>query len=294
MKHCAILASLFLWTGIGQTQDAITIKIKTEGEGDVILVAKNDTVKGKFKIEDNKGKVLLDQTTNTEEIAEFKATIVKREGTKRATKLEREYTKFQLKDGDDTRDLLERGKHIIVERDGDKYTLTYKGGEAVGGLPAATLMKEFGRKRESSDVLEKLMLPKIAVKVGDTWKLDMEAVLRELAPPDAEVEYHNAKATGTGKLVKTYKKGERLFGEIRYQVTMPLKSMGKAPMRLDFDEAAKTTMDLSMDVCIDGTSIAGTAKTRIVISGTAKAPGRTIHIESNRASQLTQAEPTNK
>jgi hypothetical protein len=187
-----------------------------------------------------------------------------------------------------------KGKTVIFVRKGDKYHFTLKDGGEVPAKAAETFTKELARKTETSNAeIEKLMLPKKAVKPGETWKLDLEPILANLFK-SGEMEFHTKKATGTGKLLKAYKKDGRQFGEIRYDVTVPLKAMGKVPTQLVFNDGAKMTMELKLDTCIDGTSEAGTIQVRVVLVGTASTGDATVRLDVQSLLNGTQAEPAKK
>jgi hypothetical protein len=290
----AVVAGLFVWTSAAQTQEAIIIKMKTREQGDVILVTKNGSVTTKIKVEDANGNVVVDKSETKVEISAYKETVYQRKGTKPATKVERAYTKCQLKTDDDTEVLDLQGKTVIIEKQEDMYTYTYKGGEAVTGAAEALLAKEWTQNRDSNAELEKLMLPKAAVKPGESWKLDVAPILDNLFKGSAELEFHNAKATGTGKLAKAYMKGGRQFGELHYKLVVPLKSMGKVPTQRKFDDGSKMTLELTMDVCIDGTSEAGTIQARMSLLGTSTADDSILRLDIRSVMSGTQADPAKK
>src|SRR4051812_18540812 len=118
MKHCAalaLLASMFVWTGVVLGQEAITIKHqKLTGEGESVLVTKSQTTNMKMKIVDGQGKTLNEKSEKTTESQEFKETMLKRDGFK-VVKVEREYSKAEFKKGEATEDLGLMGKTVLIE-----------------------------------------------------------------------------------------------------------------------------------------------------------------------------------
>lgn len=290
MNRFAIaFAGVFALTSAAFAQEAITIKLRTRAEGDVVAVTKSETVVSKVRVADGKGNVLVDQIDNKgTTTTAYTETMLQREGTKPPTKLQREYSKAQIKKGDDVENLEMQGKTVVIEKSGDKYAYSYKDGTPVSGKSATTLAAELNRKAQSDANLEKMMLPQTAVKVGDSWKLDMAPILKELFKDgkDAEMDVDAAKAVGSGKLVKTYKKGNQLFGELQYSMALPLKSMGKAAAKMDFNAGAKMTLDMKLDTCIDGTSETGNINVKMSLNGTAslaQLPGSiaTISVQSD-------------
>jgi hypothetical protein len=127
------------------------------------------------------------------------------------------------------------------------------------------------------------MMPKNAVKMNDEWKIDMKDVTKKLGSGD-EMELDADKAKGTGKLVKVYMKDGKQFGEIQINLELPIKSIGKGEKA---SEGSKVTVNGTLDVCIDGSSYAGTAKLKSQVMLTAMPMGVavtvTADIESNES-----------
>src|SRR5262249_32225103 len=152
----AAVAGLLVWAGAVLAQEAVTIKFKDKVEGGVYQVEKTETgtvttkitFQGQSKEETKKGT----------EVTAFKDTVLKLDDKNHPTKLEREYTKVEKTIGDKTEKLPLAGKTVVVEKKGDKFTFTYKGGEEVKGEDAEGLNKEFNKNSQGDD-LEKLLLP---------------------------------------------------------------------------------------------------------------------------------------
>src|SRR5205809_750746 len=90
----------------------------------------------------------------------------------------------------------ERGKVTAVEKKGDKYGFTVDG-KAVEGDALNVLEAEFNKPSTKEDPRE-LMLPKGAVKPGDGWKLNTDALGKELGD-NKDLQLDTAKLTGAGK-----------------------------------------------------------------------------------------------
>jgi len=276
VKHNIARAALvcILAGSAAQAQDAVTIKTKTTSEGESVLISKNSTATSKIKITDGKGNVVVDLTTVEGEKADFKETILKREGAKTPTKLEREYTKAEKSKDANTIDLELAGKTVVIEKKGDKYDFAFKGGAAVTGQALFALGKEFAKKSDSAAEIEKLVLPKNAVKPGDSWKLEMGPIVKELAKGgEGEVALDATGATGSGTLTKSYKKDGKLFGVMQFKLDVPVNTIGKGQGLMKFEAGAKLVMDLNLDVCIDGTAEGGAMKMKLVLAGNASLAG---------------------
>ncbi len=292
-----VVACLFLPAGVLFAQQPVTINLKTRGAGDSVVVAKDENMSMTMKIIDASGKVLADKNIGASSQTEYVETILKRAGKKLPTALERQYLKSVSKQGDKTNALPLQGKKVVIEKKNGSYTFTYKGGEAIAGEAAAALTKEFSRLSDERPEMEKLILPKTAVKPGDTWKLDMGPIVKDMAE-SGSLDADLAKVTGTGKLQKVYMKDGKQFGVMTFKLDVPVKSMGQPGAKMQFANAAKGIVDVALDACIDGTSEIGTMKTRMTISGTATMallpPGATVTLNLMVDSATTQREPAKK
>ena len=144
----ALLAGLLAMPGVARSQDTLTIKLKTLAPDASIQIERTETIKSTTVVVDSKGQKLRDATKTTVESSIFKETIVERDGHKPATKLQREYTKAQLTADGVTKILPYQGKTLVIERKGDKYTFTIKGGTGLPATDAALLEREFNRHKE--------------------------------------------------------------------------------------------------------------------------------------------------
>jgi alpha-glucosidase (family GH31 glycosyl hydrolase) len=272
MQHylsVVLFAGLMALSSAAAEPEAITIKIKETVQGDSYNIDATKTNKVMSKLVDAQGKVLMEMNEEATEIMTYKETVLKVEANKKPTKLEREYTKAEVKKAAKTEDLGLAGKTVLIERKGDKYTFTFKDGGEIKGAAAKVLAEEFKDKNEESNQMEKLLLPKNAVKAGDEWKLDMDPILKEFGKGEG-IDIDKAKAAGTGKLVKAYKKDGKQFGELQFKMELPIKSLNNG--QLKFPDGAKMVLEFSIDGCIDGTSGAGTNNMKMNLNGTAPIP----------------------
>src|SRR5205085_323768 len=121
------------------------------------------------------------------------------------------------------------------------YQFTYPDGKELSKDDAAAMAKEFNKEKDDEDELDQLVLPKNAVAVGETWKLQMSAILKQISQEDKLV-LDAANASGMGKLVKAYKKDGRQFGVMEFSMELPIKQVGEAGSRLDLKPGAKFTL----------------------------------------------------
>ncbi len=133
------------------------------------------------------------------------------------------------------------------------------------------MTKEFDKPESEMD-FEKLMLPSKPIKVGETWKVDVGPLVKEIMK-EAPFNFDQAKCTVTGKLTKAYQKDGKTFGAIEFKLDLPILSFGEAPKMLAFKEGAKMSMTMNLDVCIDGTSPNGNMSMSSLLTGTGTIKG---------------------
>jgi hypothetical protein len=109
------------------------------------------------------------------------------------------------------------------------------------------LTKDFSNKKESNSEIEKLVLPPRAVKVGESWKIEMPKVVAALSD-GGKMELDGAKATGQGTLVRAFKMNGVQFGEMKFKMEMPITTIGKDKEQLKFADGAKIALDMTFEV----------------------------------------------
>jgi hypothetical protein len=275
----ALLAGLFAW-GAAPADEAYTIKRKEPGAGDSVQVERTDTLKAttllvakNAKATDKAETKFIEKSDTTVETSAYKETVLERDGAKAPTKLERAYTKAQVTAGGPATDLPYHDKTVVIEKKGERYTFSYKGGKELPPEDSPLLDLEFNRTPADRGALDRPPPPPGAVKVDEGWKLDLAALLKPLEK-GGDLGFDVAKATGTGKLLKVYKKDDKTFGELRYTVKVPLTSFGQGKQKLSVKEGSSATFEVTQDVCIDGTSDAGVlrSKAELTAKGTLPTP----------------------
>jgi hypothetical protein len=242
------------------------IKIRKDSKGDKVLIVKDENTVEKMMFKDPDGKILQDKTEKRDESLKFVEETLEREGTKRATRLRRTYEKAQVTKDGTTTTLPYEGKTVLIEKKDMKYTFTIEGGKELTGEDASHLAKEFNKPESALD-LETIFLPKKAVAVGETWKIDAEALAKDFTGGE-KMALDTAKSTATGKLIKAYKKDAKTFGVIEVKLDFPILSIGDGAQKIGFKDGARASMTMNMDVCIDGTSHDGIGTSSMLFSGT--------------------------
>jgi hypothetical protein len=235
-----------------------TIKLKEAGPGDTVRVKSTEQGELKIRVVDNNNNELENKTEKKSDVFEYAETIVEKPaGGKAATKLKRAYqTAKRVEDGNQTT-LPYQGKTLLIEKKDGKYRFQIEGGEEVAGKDAEELDEEFN-KADFKNLGHELFLPKKAVAIDETWKMDAGPILKELEKGE-KIELDAAKSVMTGKLIKAYKKGDRQFGVIEFKMEIAINSMTEENMKISV-KGSKLVVRGTIDGCIDGSLETGVMK----------------------------------
>ena len=229
----------------------VTIKVKKAGPGDRVKETKTETSTQKVAFT-AMGMDMTKEDQGTTRFVYTEEVVTKPAGARRATKLRRVYEKAEVTKNGAKQNVGLDGKTVVIEKAADGYTITVDGSEPTG-LAADLLKKEFRKEKQVDD---EDLLPKEPVKVGGTWKIDLDKVAKDA---EGELDIDVAKSTGTGKLVRVYDKGGKKFGVM--EVTFDLvvnKVGGGGGQEVELKGGSKMKVVAVMDACIDGSSAEGT------------------------------------
>ena len=248
---------LALAASLAAGQDAVEIKLTPLKPGDRVKVTVDDRVKSTTAV-DVKGK------TQTKEDEEIRTAVYVNEiitpgpdADSRPLKARRTYEKYAARKEGRDEPGPPLGKAILIEKKGDRYEFTL-GGKPLDGPFAKVLAKEFNKPEgpKTSD-----LLPAKAVKPGESWKIDAARFVGGLAESD-KIPLDPKKAAMTAKIVKTYKKNNKLHGIMEFTLDSPFKEVTEDGVTI---KAGSTlAVKFTVDACIDGTD--ASADTRDVFS----------------------------
>jgi hypothetical protein len=204
------------------------------------------------RILDDKGKELKKNHGKQVFKSEYTETVLKAEKGK-PVKYRRVYRKARVGDGKEDFQLPHEGKKVLFEKTNKGWEVSAEEGKP---LPSGTV-KELS-KQASQSILDSLtpLLPNRAVKVGETWSVSGKQA--QAISPGAEIDTKRSK--GSGKLVKVYRKGKRLFGMLELNAELVLVVPGKG-------SEMKITLEGTADAVIDGSDTQGSYKTNLTIAG---------------------------
>lgn len=249
----------------GWAEEKYTLKLKHAAAGDVSKVVKDATKSESVVVSDPTGNVLQEKKQSGRDHFEYKETTATKAGGK-PTKVTREYSVATKTVDDVERKLAYHGKTVTVEKKGDDSTFAVDG-KAVEVGEVADIARSFDPKKAADDEFDKVLLPAAAVAAGDTWKIDPAEFLKLLGNDEQTAKAFDVKAAkASGKLVKAYTKGGKMFGVVEYEFTLPMKYVdGKLPCR----EGSVMRMTISMDACFDGSEENETSTAETTMTGTA-------------------------
>jgi hypothetical protein len=237
---CALaLAGLALSSAATRADDeTFTIKSpKQVGKGESLKVSDKTAVKAKSTVSDDNGNSMDNSKQITLNRVYVDKTLEVDAKTKRRTKFTRTYEKATDVEGDESTKKPYHGRTIVYEKSEGKWKLTGEGKPELSDADLKDLTEEITRGDKESEPL----YPDKAVKVGDKWKLkgkDVAAFFEAL-----KMDPDSVKAEG--KLVKTYKKGDRTWGTLEYVIDFEGK--------VEIIEKVKSQLKFTLDQPLDGT-----------------------------------------
>jgi hypothetical protein len=272
-------------------QEKFTIKIKKDAKGSVNQVTETESEQGKTSIT-IMGKAQPKDEESTSSAA-FKEEILEKEPGKRPTKSKRTYQKAEGAKNGKALELSLVGKEILITREGKKAEYTVDGKELTGDN--ITFLKMQAHNKSGSDdesAIEDQIVPKQPVAVNETWKVDMDAIIKDFTNA-APFTVDQAKSSGTGKLLKAYKKDGKQFGIVDVEMTLVVTKIGAGAMAIELNANSQAKVTLHFDGCIDGSSSSGAMemKMQLKMGGAIKTPdGMEIKLDVDATNKGTRTQ----
>jgi hypothetical protein len=243
---------------------AYELKVKRfPAVGKSLTEKSTDKGNGTVKVLDDNGKVLKEEAQDETKERVFTLTTVEG-GDKKPKKYKVAYEKATDTKGNNATPLSYQCKTQIYELKDDKYEITVDG----GGELAAKDLKVLSEKANKPDDTE-VFLPKKAVKVGDSWSVDLKELAKTLGKGP---ELDEDKSKGTVKLVKVTEKNNAKIGVLEIKMTLVSKAAPMFP-------AMTIDVDGTLETAIDGSSTAGKMTSTGKIS--AKGPIGKVSLDLN-------------
>jgi len=255
--HFVAVAALFVSADGLRAEDNYPIQRDDVARGDVFEVRMTEAVTINTKVCDSRGKALLDNKQSTVQTCWFREKILKCDG-KCPTLLERAYEQAQVTIDGKTKDLPYKGKTVLIEKKDGRYSFSIEGKE-LSYEEADLLIKEFVVGADGKADLERAVVPKAAVKINESWKMDLAPFVVDTAK-GGQLDLDPDKVAGSATLMDAYKKDGQQFARIKVGLTLPIKSLGKGVLSVQTKEGSAALVEMDLDACIDGSSKTATIK----------------------------------
>jgi hypothetical protein len=261
---CALaLAGLALASAAARAdEEKFTIKPhKPIGKGESLKVTDKTAVKAKSTVSDDNGNSMDVNKQLTVNRVYVDKTLEVDAKTKKRTKFTRAYEKATDVEGDESSKKPYHGRTIAYEKSEGKWKLASEGKPELSADDLKDLTEEITRGEKDDDPL----YPDKPVKVGDTWKLNG----KDVANIFEGLKMNPDTVKGEGKLVKTYKKGDRTWGTLEYSIDFEAK--------VEIIDKVKSKLKFTLDQPLDGTAM-GKAKFELTQGGKHKVEANCMKI----------------
>jgi len=229
---------------------AYTIQLRDVAAGEETHISLTSTSVVTTKVTDTGGKVIVDDKDESGDIFVYTQTTSERPNKDSPpTRARRQYEKAEETKKGQVKRFGFHDKPVLIEKKGDKWEFRYEGGAELPLEDSIVVYRDFDDTSPAKKDPVQEMLPKNPVKVGETWSLNAEAVAK-LLPITSICTLDAAKATGTGKLLRVYKQGERQCGVMEFTLTFPVTRVFADMV----NEGSRISVKITVDGCIDGTS----------------------------------------
>jgi hypothetical protein len=272
-RACAgVLLALLVTLPCG-AEEKYDIRIRSAGIGEPIRVEKEETRTTRTTVNDSVGRKVLDRQEKQVETFIYTETILEQAADGGIQVTRRQYDKAQLKIDKTTRNLAFHGRTVLIRNGKPRFHFTFDGGAEIGAADASVLDREFNGGDEKFRLVH--LLPGKPVPVGADWVVDMSPAIKDFLRT-GRFAVDQAWATGSGHLTKATPMGGAQFGDILYRMEIPIVAVSvSGPVRTPVTAGSKATFELSLHLCIDGSSPEAT----LIGTGAVKATGNLVQAD---------------
>jgi hypothetical protein len=261
MKRTWVLAAMVMTLSpLTASAQEYVIKVKRPGLGDKSQVKSTGNSEVEFKLLDSNGNAVMDKKeTKALKFIFHEIGLERAAAGEELVHIKRNYEHAERKVDGTRHTLPYQGKTLHIQKKNGNwiFEIEGEGDDVIYGKEAEELTEEFV-KGGASKLVNDAFLPRKAVKVNDTWKLDVAQLAKDFSK-DGKLETDDAKAKGSGKLLKVYQKNGKQFGVLELTIEVPVTGLindgNKTPTK-----EGKITIKVERDGCIDGTLEESTIK----------------------------------
>jgi hypothetical protein len=274
-RNTALVVTLGIFAAaVTQAGETYTIKIKKKNQGDQILHNSDETSEQVITLKDPAGNTLKDETDKSSKAICFREEVLEKQPGEPALRIKRLFEKAQYEKGGQKLTRSYEGKTLIIERKkSGSYGFRTQDGTSLLPEDLQDLGRLFRDDMPDDERMNALLVPRKPVAVCETWKLDMEALAKELLRGQP-LEFDGAHGSGIGKLQKAYRKDGRQFGVMEFEMALPLRAVGEGRNRVEMKDGSVAKFTIAFDVCIDGSAHSGTQKGHFSLAGEGKVKGQ--------------------
>jgi hypothetical protein len=247
-----IVAFLLACSPLPASAQEYVVKIQRPGLGDKAQVKLVDSMEIEFKVLDTTGIAVVEKKETKAHKLVFHETGLERgPAGEELVRLKRFYEHGERKTDGIRETLPYQGKTLLIEKKDGRFHFKTEGkdGEDIDGKEAEELNEEFN-KGDFRKLISDAFLPRKAVKLNESWKLDVAPLARDFSK-DGKIEIDDTKSKGSGKLTKAYQKNGKQFGVIELTIEFPVTKIdndgNKSPTK-----DGKILIRIERDGCIDG------------------------------------------
>jgi hypothetical protein len=234
-----------------RAQEAYTIRLKPPGDGETTRYEDTLTTEMTTRQTDASGHDVAGRRDRSVRRAVYQETVLQRDPATGAVRsLRRRCDTATLEVNKKETHLPYHGRIFTVERGPDGCRVRFEGTPPPDEF-VRELEEGFARKKEAN-LLEE-MLPRKAVRPGETWSFDPRPLLQAWPKP-SQVRLNEDGTVGTGKLVKVLRQDGRLFGVLEFGVEVPVLEVDFGTRGAALEPGARMTVMLNVEGCIDGTA----------------------------------------
>jgi hypothetical protein len=253
-----IVAAALLLPGAASAQQTYRITLKQPAKDETALYRKLSRHRVSLTTTDSKTREDEPRSREqTQDIVYLEEVLAKPDGAGKGRKVRRRYRWGEQTLNEEKRILPYVGKPLLIEEVGGRYRFRIEDDKELQGVTA--WMDANGLDWAFNSEFSPLprlgapwLLPKTAVKLGESWKFDPGPFVEDLVKFSSKLEF--GRSAGTGKLLRTYRSDGRQHGVLDLRIEVPIKAFAFNLKPVMKPQGNKLVFHMVVDACIDGSS----------------------------------------
>lgn len=273
MNHSLACLLCLLVVSSANAQKTYTIRIKEPAKGTTRQNEAYEYTKTSHKVFGPDKKLKVNRSYSTTNHALYHEVILEQiAGQKLPQRLRRYYYKAVSNINGKEEVLPYQKKYVLISQtEKGPYQFQIEREGQLTGPASHLLQKEFNAPKAFD--IQRMVLPTKPVQVNERWKLDMKRIASTWEK-GTKMSVNLTACSGVGQLVKVYEKEGHEFGVLQFHLEMPLQSIGPVDQGAKMLTGSKVVMDVTFDVCIDGSVSEGTLQGKFKVDASAVLPSK--------------------